>query len=273
MDIETNYKLKKKLEDEKENIEFEKKYDENEKIEEMRGNIKLVRFYDNKKDNIITMKMNCGNIKSILAVEQRAREKLYINYPYLKIFDNNVYTKHLKRKKPKHQENIEEMSDALTREQMDELLMWASANRYNKKIVLFDWDRTLSVIEGVLLTKSEKEDGSMISQVEDIRDKEQFYADMLIYYLSPYRANDIIRMFGALRLYDTEIFILTNNGGCFDSFDYRSLMNELGIDKKHLLCSGRSGSKHEYLIQTFGNCLLDPAGISELLKASIIRRT
>lgn len=222
----------------------------------------LVRYYDNDERQFTIMKEICNNIESIHVKEEVSEEnKNMLNsnyaYNYNKIHPDNRFAKFLlnfDKSKPYIEEYI---SDGLTQNQIINLVTWAVQNSTKKKIVLFDWDRTLSHTEGIVCAQSFEEKKLVpytLNILSDF-DKKKFYSEMLAYCLGPKRNEEIIKMFSVLRLYNTDIFILTNNRSCSQSLDYISMMNILDVDRNHLLCSAGYSSKAKYLKQIFGSCL------------------
>ena len=92
----------------------------------------------------------------------------------------------------------------MTDEQMDELVQWCAKNRGVQKIVFFDWDRTLSVLEGFLPLP--RANPSMPWSSEQLR---MAYVKYILG--GGERAQKLVQLFKFLNTMNVGVFILTNN--------------------------------------------------------------
>ena len=99
----------------------------------------------------------------------------------------------------KDPEEIYMPSNGITKEQIKNLREWCFENRDKLKIVFFDWDKTISVLEG------------FISFLGKIRDKEFICAHAEYILGGKERMQRIKRMFAFLVKHHVQIYILTNN--------------------------------------------------------------
>ena len=88
---------------------------------------------------------------------------------------------------------------------IDDLLVWASQSS-GEKVLLSDWDRTITVVEGMFFGPI---DGMLTSKVEST---EILLKDLLVYLMGgESRLEEVIQMFKALNDYGIPIYILTHN--------------------------------------------------------------
>jgi hypothetical protein len=107
---------------------------------------------------------------------------------------------------------------------------WLSRTR-GVKIAAFDWDRTITNVEGMIVPKYP-------INYSDIRVPNE---DVILYLLGgPERVDEIRRMFAELHRNDVNVFIITSNGNCINRRDiFLSLLKVLDplfIDE-NLICS------------------------------------
>ena len=125
----------------------------------------------------------------------------------------------------------------MTDEQMDELVQWCAKNRGVQKIVFFDWDRTLSVVEGFLPLP--RANPGMPWSTEQLR---MSYVKYILG--GEERVQKLVKLFKFLNSMNVGVFILTNNGIARNSdpaqrqifLDFIHYIDPLFQDD-HLLCS------------------------------------
>ena len=110
------------------------------------------------------------------------------------------------------------------------LYEWLSRTR-GIKIAAFDWDRTITNVEGMIVPKYP-------TNYSDIRVPNE---DVILYLLGgPERVDEIRRMFAELHRNDVNVFIITSNGNCLHRRDIFlsliKLVDPLFIDE-NLICS------------------------------------
>jgi len=169
--------------------------------------ISPIRFYDNQTDIIKQFNSSLKYVDAFLVSNTPNREilkgnKNSYNYTseFLKIYPENKFAQHLYSLKNRENGSCIGFSekDAI------ELIKWAN-KLINNKVAIFDWDGTLSVIEGVVLPRTESE--MKIYQYKNI----SFHEIAHYYCGTKYRFSWLRSMFEYLHNKNVEIFILTNN--------------------------------------------------------------
>jgi hypothetical protein len=134
-------------------------------------------------------------------------------------------------------------SQAISDDMIFELLDWCLSNTLEEKVVFFDWDRTLSCIEGYLPMYK------IFSMMPGI-DKDLFIQTQLEYIMGgPVRLSKIQSMFRILHLFQVKIFIMTNNFGGLQShpaylyFCQFVKILDPSFNLEHLIYSGFSSGK------------------------------
>jgi hypothetical protein len=166
-----------------------------------------IRFYDNQKDIIHQFKHNLKLVDSIQVSNNSNQDimngnnKNYLyTQKFLKKHPNNSFAQYLFS--IKNRENSASIgfsyNDAL------ELSRWANLPIHNK-VVIFDWDGTLSVIEGILLPRTKEETNT--HEMNKIT-----YEDIATYYCGgKYRFTWLRDLFIYLHKKHVSVYILTNN--------------------------------------------------------------
>jgi hypothetical protein len=167
-----------------------------------------IRFYDNQMDIIRQFNSTLRYVDAFLVPNTPNREilkgsKNSYNYTseFLKIHPENKFAQHLYSLKNKENGTCIGFSekDAI------ELTNWANKLIQHNKAAIFDWDGTLSVIEGVVLPTTETE--TKMYQHNNI----SFHEIAHYYCGTKYRFYWLRSMFEYLHNRNVEIFILTNN--------------------------------------------------------------
>jgi hypothetical protein len=166
-----------------------------------------IRFYDNQMDIIRQFNHSLKYVDAFLVPNTPNNEilkgsKNSYNYTseFLKIYPENKFAQHLYSLKNRENGTCIGFSekDAI------ELTKWAN-KLINNKVAIFDWDGTLSVIEGVVLPTTKTE-------MKMYQHKNIHFHEIAHYYCgTKYRFSWLKSMFEYLHNRNVEIFILTNN--------------------------------------------------------------
>lgn len=167
-----------------------------------------IRFYDNQTDIIKQFNDTLKYVDSFLVPNTPNREilkgsKNSKNYTteFLKRHPNNKYAQHLYSLKNRESGTCIGFSE----KEAIELTTWANKLIKHNKAAIFDWDGTLSVIEGVVLPTTE-------SEMKMYHHKNISFHEIAHYYCgTKYRFSWLRSMFEYLHNKNVEIFILTNN--------------------------------------------------------------
>jgi len=167
-----------------------------------------IRFYDNQPDIIKQFHKAKKFVETIQVSNKPNKEILHGNInaslyttEFLKIHPENKFAKYLSMV------NNKELGTTIgfSRSDAHNLIRWANNTLIDTKVAIFDWDGTLSVIEGLILppTKETTTELKMIG----VTDKE-----IAEYYIgSKKRMSWLKEMFNFLYKKNIEVYILTNN--------------------------------------------------------------
>jgi hypothetical protein len=142
--------------------------------------------------------------------------------------------------KPGEQELI---CNGITQDIYDGLLIpWITENKDNDKIAVFDWDRTISIVEGLMIPSNFPFNGI---------DETNFAREMATYVLGRKERMDFLKkMFEMLHNNDVKICILTNNSAAKTTnvaqrncFLKMIKLIDPDFEDENLLCSHRRPSK------------------------------
>ena len=169
-------------------------------------------FFDNDPNNIANVSALCNRIQCVAVPEGRENLISFTKEPlksYLKTIPGNEYAAYVKEvytSNGKEPQDIYDPISGIKRKEINILNTWLTSGE-GKRAAIFDWDRTITTVEGFL------------SLNRPLTDK--FKEDMLIYLLGgKLRLQTIRQMFQDCRNNGVDIIILTNNGGCkYDFFD------------------------------------------------------
>ena len=166
-----------------------------------------IRFYDNQRDIIKQFNNTLKNIDAFLVPNTPNREilrgsKNSYNYTseFLKRHPENKFAQYL------YFLNNRENGTCIGFSEKNALDLTNWANKLiNNKVAIFDWDGTLSVVEGVVLPTTE-------SEIKNYQNNNISFYEIAHYYCgSKYRFYWLRSMFEYLHKKNVEIFILTNN--------------------------------------------------------------
>jgi hypothetical protein len=166
-----------------------------------------IRFYDNQLDIIKQFKNTLKYIDAILVPNTPNKEILKgsnKSYNYtIEFLKNNPENKYAQYLYSLHNRENETCIGFSENNALD-LTKWAN-KLINNKVAIFDWDGTLSVIEGIILPTTE-------SEIKMYKNKNISFQEIAHYYCgTKYRFYWLRSMFEYLHNRNVEIFILTNN--------------------------------------------------------------
>jgi hypothetical protein len=187
-------------------------------------------FFDNEPVNIDSMS-NIPNCETVLIDHTIPNEFIRKNKK------NSSYVQHFLEKGSTYAKLVQEQegetimpTTGITQEHISRLEKWIRRVN-NPKIAVFDWDRTLIVVEGMLLPSSPYTYESYETTIEDA----------LIYSIGgEQRFQQIKKMFEMLEENTVHVFILTNNN---DANLKQALFLEIvrlifpGVTKEKLICA------------------------------------
>ena len=167
-----------------------------------------IRFYDNFDEMIKQFKKSKKYVEPILVSNKPNKEVMHGNpnaslytKQFLKMYPDNKYAQYLLSKNNKEiGTNV-----GFSRDDAINLSKWVADPKIKTKIVIFDWDGTISVVEGVVLPPTKHTTLEMF-------EKGVTYKDIALYYAgTKTRFEGLRNMFTYLHEAGVEIFILTNN--------------------------------------------------------------
>jgi len=167
-----------------------------------------IRFYDNfdemikqfqkAKKYIESIHVSCKPNKEVMRSDSNAA--LYTE-KFLKLYPDNKFAKSLLETKNKEiGTNI-----GFSRNDAKNLSKWVLNPQIKTKIVIFDWDGTLSIIEGVVLPPTRETTTEMLKRGITYKEIAEYYAG------TKERLTGFQNMFNFLEQKGVEVFILTNN--------------------------------------------------------------
>ena len=196
---------------EKSDIILKKKTTNNQtrKIKKLNTNIFCsIRFYDNTREMIHQFKTTHPLVETILVSNKPNKEVMrgkanasHYTANFLELYPNNSFAQFMASIKNKeYATNI-----GFDEIEIKGLYQWASNAHIKTKVVIFDWDGTLSIIEGILLPHSHY-------TMKDMLKMGITYYDIALYYAgTEERLNRLRQLFEYLYTQKVEVFILTNN--------------------------------------------------------------
>lgn len=169
-----------------------------------------VRFYDNDGKHIDDIRQNFPEIESILVPEIKldyiqSSNPVQYKTKYNTMFPGNYYLQAMQEIGYACKESY--TSKALTTEMMIELIDWCLNNYQQEKVVIFDWDRTISCVEGFISLYDARRFYPRLTVDENLFSKFQ-----LEYIMGgPERLARLQLLFRILDLFQVHIYILSNN--------------------------------------------------------------
>lgn len=105
------------------------------------------------------------------------------------------------------------ISQGLYNTEFDIIYKWIETNKEEEKIILFDFDHTISITDGFITFDRTN------FYTFDNTTKTQYYNDLLNYIIGKHRINDIKKLFNFIKEHNVEVRILTNNS-IFNDFKF-----------------------------------------------------
>jgi len=167
-----------------------------------------IRFYDNFDEMIKHFNKSHQHIESILVSNNPNKEIMkgktissYYTKQFLKYYPENKFAQYLSAI------NNKEIGTTIgfSRNDAVNLSKWVLTPEPKNKIVIFDWDGTLSVIEGLILPHTKS------ATLEMFKDGITYQEIALYYAGTKLRLEGLQNMFRFLHEKNVEVFVLTNN--------------------------------------------------------------
>jgi len=193
------------------------------------SNTDSIVFYDDDvQSNIEPFRESYPNIKSIIVPSDKpynqilkGQSNFYYPFMYLKKYKNNRYAQELvKKMKINDKQTADNLCDqcenttnqGITEQEMRKIVKWSNNKRVMDKTVLFDWDNTISVCNGIFMPLESHKEWS--KNTEELLKQNLFNEEEVAQYcagtLERFRA--LKKMFRILRQNEVHCHILTNNG-------------------------------------------------------------
>ena len=173
---------------------------------------KISLFYDNNIDNF----NNNNSINSVIPIKVSESEniniKMYNSYyknssEDVKNFFKRLYSAGFEKDKI-------DLKSGISNDQIKKLCNFIQKNYKNIENIIFDWDRTFTIIEGLYNFKNLKEFANIIYSNNSLNKQ------LIIckYYLGgEERMNNLKKLFSLLKKYSINLYIFTNNGIAVDN--------------------------------------------------------
>ena len=165
-------------------------------------------FYDNQQDIISQFKNSLDKVNVVLVDNNKNNDILkgyhidsHYTIKFLEKHPENTFAKYLKLK------NIKELKciNGFSKKDAKKLKTHILNKETHCKAVIFDWDGTLSVNEGIIVSH----DNKLIEEFNKYNIKDE---DMAIYYAGGIkRLNWMLKFFKFLQKKNIRVFIITNN--------------------------------------------------------------
>ena len=167
-----------------------------------------IRFYDNFDEMIKQFQKSKKYVEPILVSNKPNKEVMHGNpnaslytKQFLKMYPDNKFAQYLLSKNNKEiGTNV-----GFSRDDAIQLAKWVADPKIKTKIAIFDWDGTLSVVEGLVLPPTKEKTLQLFKQGITYKDIALYYAG------TKTRFEGLQNMFNYLHEAGVEIFILTNN--------------------------------------------------------------
>jgi hypothetical protein len=208
-----------------------------------------VIFFDNEDRNCDDMKSNVKNCASV-CVDDKSKPDEYSSgndYMEKQAIAGNIYAIITRKELGPEPHICKGITDEII---LKQLTPWIEKTQGDEnRFAVFDWDRTISVVEGLAIPR-----GFPYRGIEE----DKFIADITSYVLGgKFRIQMLIHMFQNILEKDIEIVILTNNPSALQNTKQRETFLKMikiiipQFNPDNLLCSFRSPSKsirfNEYL--------------------------
>jgi phosphoglycolate phosphatase-like HAD superfamily hydrolase len=167
-----------------------------------------IRFYDNFDEMIKQFQKAKKYVEAILVSNKPNKEIMHGNknaglytQQFLKVYPDNKFAQYL------FSINNKELGTNIgfSRDDAKDLAKWVLDPKIKTKIVIFDWDGTISAVEGVILPPTK-------DQTIEMFKKGITYKEIALYYAgTKERLEGFQNMFNFFHEKGVEVFILTNN--------------------------------------------------------------
>jgi hypothetical protein len=183
----------------------------------------VIVLYDDAPYNIDPFRESLPLLKSILVPANKPYNQILKGKPsslyaemYLKKYKNNKYAKELVKRMTVHmsyvacQECNSTTGQGISIKEMKNISKWAAHKTKHDKIILFDWDQTLSVCGGIHMPV----DTNLDKDTEDVLKQKLFTEEEVSRYCAgtTERFESLKQMFSVIRTNNVSCRILTNNG-------------------------------------------------------------
>ena len=216
-------------------------------------------FFDNDEKKIEQVEKYCKNIKlvkipetdytTIYKPDPNIKDQLLKINPLAFSTKENIYYKFHEQNTDITSHPFYDIKSGIQAEHIAELEQWFKRTIHNeKRYAFFDWDRTLSMCEGVVIIPTANTDQNIVKAYAQYgiiipdNNEDRAYEDMSIYLAGGDKRLHMLRqMFTMLRENGITIIILTNNGACVTPTQaeyYKKLVRKfVGYNDIEFLCS------------------------------------
>ena len=198
-------------------------------------------FFDNLKSHVSRISGICnGRIKSVYVGGDADIDVVpftdvgFRQYWERREFAKNTYLRHVRRVSPGG--DTYDPSSGLKERDANELLRWLDdTSDRGERAVFIDWDRTITLFEGIVVSLSERDRGTRFDDLFP----SILIEDMLLYLCGGEERLSMIRnmLRNALRR-NVDVYILTNNDACSYRFFRDMVDGLLGPGEIKVVCSG-----------------------------------
>jgi hypothetical protein len=168
----------------------------------------MIRFYDNQTD-IVQQFRTSKPLVEIIQVSSAPNHEIMMNNSNSSSYTQRFLEQNIKNPYARYlqEANIPESVSTVgfSRENGEDLKRWVKLNRRMEKAVLFDWDQTISVLEGIMVPSTRE-------FIQDFRKKKITHKDIAVYYAGTKARLEYIRSLSDfLYKHKVDVYILTNN--------------------------------------------------------------
>lgn len=193
------------------------------------SNTDSIVFYDDDViSNIEPFRETYPNIKSIIVPHNKPYNQIlkghsHFYYPvmFLKKYKKNRYAQELVKKMRIDETKLainlcdqceNTTNQGITEQEMKKIVKWSKNKKVMEKTVLFDWDNTISVCNGIFMPLESDKDWS--KSTEELLKRNLFNEEEVAQYCAGTleRFHALKKMFRILRQNEVHCHILTNNG-------------------------------------------------------------
>jgi hypothetical protein len=237
------------------------------------ANYKAAIFFDNDEDNIENVSLHCKhNLQNIKINELEKSIEIPFENRFFSAYIATLGVNHAQRflQWIGHKKDKYDPLSGIQDKEIAACLAWETeTNALAPRAALFDWDRTITIIEGIFPYWNEEHfEGYLKPYIEwASMTKEQMLESYLEYLCGgSARLAKLRELMNTLHAKGVTLYIVTNNDGCYES-GYSSIVKAFFKDipfKK--VCSGKTHRGRK------GEALKAEAGFSEICAAAGGRR-